>query len=432
MSYFDDIVAPITGPPPAAVAIVRLSGPRSWDIASGVFSRPLVARTAVFGRFSSGDEGLALAFEEGRSFTGERSVELNTHGSRASIERLIADCLALGARMARPGEFTERAFLNGRIDLTQAEGIRDTIEAVTDAQMRQANLLRDGALRTKVDRLRDGILRELATIEAHVDFSEEIGALDRPAMVHRLSAIVDELDSLLETADAGRFLRAGVRIALAGLPNAGKSSLMNALLGRDRAIVTPIAGTTRDYLEESLELAGVLCVLTDTAGLRTAKDTVEEEGIFRARSMIDAADVVWFLYDASSGWTSADQVEFEGIERPKLKIANKIDLQPDATESYSVSAKTGTGIDRLGDWLCRFAMVDRAASEPLVNLRQSPYLKHAATAILSAIETIRHDLPEDLACVQLRSAAEALGSVTGASSDEDMLERIFRDFCIGK
>lgn len=432
---FDTIVAPITGLQPAAVAVVRLSGPDSWSIAARLFDRfpsPPRPREAIYGRFSTGDDGLLLLFADGASFTGEQSAELSIHGSPASIRALVEACLAGGARMARAGEFTERAFLNGRIDLTQAEGIRDTIEAATDAQLRQATFHREGRMAAAVRSIESEVLGVLAAVEASVDFSEEIGDLDVPASIERLSAAIHSLDRLLSTAHAGRMLRQGVRIAIVGRPNAGKSTLLNRLLGHERAIVTDIPGTTRDYVEEVAELGGVKLVLVDTAGLRTSADLVETEGIRRARAMIERADAVWYL---SEGWSTEDQMEWDAIDRPKLALATKADLRPHelpAQPGIAISAAHGEGLELLTEWVRTFAEHGRALAEPLIAPRHEPLLLAARTSLEEVIEGFRFDMPHDLSSVGLRAALESLGTITGQTRSTDMLERIFADFCIGK
>lgn len=427
MSHFDTIVAPITGGGVAAVAIVRLSGPEAWHIASQVFTpwnpQPL---KAVHGRYAHGDDGLALPFEEGHSYTGEQAVELSIHGSPASVRDLVQACRKAGARMAEPGEFTQRAFLHGRIDLTQAEAVRDTIEAKTEAQLRLANLQREGSLRRRISELRDEIMKALAAVEASVDFSEEIGELDRNSTAASLRSVIDSVNALLETAGVARTLRLGLRVAIIGPPNAGKSSLLNAILGTERAIVTEIAGTTRDFVEEQIEIEGYPVVLIDTAGLRDSEDRVEALGIQRSRAIAANADCVWYVYDASIGWTQVD--ETAAGEKATI-VANKADITC-GDKGIPVSAMTGEGIPVLLKSLPLQA--DIAHREIVINPRHSESLNHARAALETAVITLESDRPPDLISVLLQDALAALGEITGETASPDMIARIFGDFCIGK
>ncbi len=429
---FDTIVAPITGNQPAAVAWVRVSGPEAWRIASLVFkawpTEP-VSHRAVFGAYIYGDSGLALPFEEGHSYTGEQSVELSLHGSSVSMRNLVESCIAEGARHAEPGEFTLRAFLNGRLDLTQAEAVRDTVDARTDSQLRAANFNRKGVLRREVSALRESVLTLLARVEASVDFSEEIGDLDRDRMAEGVRAMIDRLDQLLATADAGMIVRNGYRIAIVGPPNAGKSSLLNALLGEARSIVPAIAGTTRDYVEEVLEVAGIPVVLIDTAGLRSTEDLVETIGIERTRTIASNADEVWYLYDAVAGWTAVDDAVIQTIERPVTILANKSDLAP-ATVGTPISALTRAGLDTLLGTLSK--SIHQVESGPLINLRHKPLLEQARIALSDCLKSMAADAPDDLLSVLLTEAASHLGAITGETATPDMIHRIFHDFCIGK
>ncbi len=426
--FFDTIVAPITGPGPAAVAVVRLSGPEAWMVASEVFgSWPLVVepRKATYGHFVHGDDGLVLPFEEGHSFTGEQTVEMSIHGSRASVRGLVDSCLKLGARMAEPGEFTHRAFLNGRIDLTQAEAVRETVDSQTERQLKLANLIRDGALRRRVDAIRDGVVKLLVAVEASTDFSEEIGELDQAATDADLASLIQELERLLQTSTTGWVVRNGLRIAIVGPPNAGKSSLLNALLGADRAIVTAIPGTTRDYVEEMADFDGLPVVLIDTAGLRDSQDEVEALGIQRSRAQAAAADLIWYVYDASIGLFEGDLLGFETA----VRIGNKCDLGRLGNGLF-VSALTREGLDQLvRSTLERF---DSTVDVPLVNVRQRDLLASAREALLSARTTLASNSPDDLLAVDFRDAAESLGEITGETATPDVIERIFHDFCIGK
>lgn len=438
-SPFDTIVAPITGAENAAVAVVRVSGAEAWEVAAKVF-RPWPEapqpRFALYGHFVTGDDGLALPFAEDHSYTGDQTVEFSVHGSRASVQALVEACLQAGARMARPGEFTERAFLNGRLDLTQAEGVRDTVEALTQTQLRQANLLREGALRDQVRVIRAEVEGVLAAVEASVDFSEEIGDLDRPEAVAQLGIAIQELDRLLLTQEAGRILRRGYRIAIVGPPNAGKSSLLNALLGFDRSIVTEVPGTTRDFVEERIDLGGVPCVLTDTAGLRETEDRVETIGVERSRRVAEAADEVWYIVDGTVGLTPEDEFAIEAMERPVVVVWNKADLlQPDRSyrtyKTYSISALTRQNLDLLVDHVK--GKIDSGGAESVwINDRHAPLLQSARQSLEAATKTLSQDLPFDLASVHLQAAIADFGQITGESAGEDVLDAIFRNFCIGK
>ena len=431
--HADTIVAPITAPG-GAVGVVRLSGPMAFKIAQGLFEpwpgEP-VSHRAVYGRFAHGDDGLALPFEEGRSYTGEQSVEMSVHGSQASVGALVTACIAAGARAAEPGEFTLRAFMNGRLDLTQAEGVRDSVTARTDAQLRQANLLREGALRDQVRALRDEAVGILAMVEAATDFSEETGELDRGAAVRLCLSVGSRIDQLLATEHASRVLREGASVAIVGLPNAGKSSLLNALLSADRAIVTDVPGTTRDTVEESLSLGGLLVTLIDTAGLRETSDPVESLGVERSRAATENADLVIYLYDAAVGWQPEDQARFCSLSRPGLVAANKCDLAPRPELGLPVSTKTREGLARLIDSV-QGLLASECDRPGLINSRHARSLREAKGALRRACETLGSPVPDDLAAVDLQGTVRALGEITGETAAPDVIERMFHDFCIGK
>ncbi|MGV3614305.1 MAG: tRNA uridine-5-carboxymethylaminomethyl(34) synthesis GTPase MnmE [Fimbriimonas sp.] len=423
---FDTIVAPITGAPPAAVAWVRLSGPDAWRIAGELFApwpNPVEPRRALYGHWRHGDDGLALPFSSNASYTGEEAVEISLHGSHASLLSAVEACLAAGARMARPGEFTERAFLSGRIDLTQAEAVRETIDALTEAQLAEANRNRDGALRQAVERLRKVALRVRAAVEASVDFSEEIGDLDTEEARRNLVEMATDLGRLLGTAHVGRILRQGLRIAIVGPPNAGKSSLLNALLGTERAIVTPVPGTTRDYVEEAADFGGLPVVLIDTAGLRETDDPVEAIGVQRSKAQAAGADVIWFVYDGSE-----EAPEPPTFGRPVVLVANKADLRPGAV-GIPVSAVNGAGLPELIASVGPF--FDRPPG-PTVSPRVADLLRRAAEEVDSCLAHLQADVPDDLLSVLLSEVATTLGEITGETASPDMVAQIFHDFCVGK
>jgi tRNA modification GTPase len=443
MPHFDPIVAPITGNPPAAVAWVRISGEGAWRIASEVFHpwpADVEPRKAIYGRFANGDDGLALPFPAGHSYTGEECVELSMHGSEASLRSVIEACLAAGARMAEPGEFTQRAFLNGRMDLTQAEAVRELIEAQTEIQLRQATRNRDGALRREIEGIREIVRGRLAAVEASVDFSEEVGSLDRDVTGLLLEDVRSRIERLRVGATVSRIIREGYRVAIVGPPNSGKSSLLNRLLGRNRSIVTPIPGTTRDYIEERADLDGVPVVLIDTAGLRETEDVVEGLGVELSREIALSADEIWFVYDGSVGFTIEDQKELAQFNGRAELLANKCDLYEPSTLRFvsgcgyrspnPISVKTGTNMDILIENLR--SEVLRHAPAIAINERHAAILDEALATLTELEKSLQHDGPDDLLSVLLRDIATSLGRITGQTAEADMIERIFHDFCVGK
>ena len=443
MLFHDLIVASITGPYAAPVAVVRVSGEGAWKLAEEIFSKSVAqANQATFGKLLENgvpfDEGYMTLFEAGRSYTGDESFELSCHGNPAIVKRLINEAIRLGARPARPGEFTERAFLNGRIDLTQAEAVRETIEAKTEAQQKRAMSLRSGELQRKLLDIEFETAKILALAEASVDFSEEIGNLDPENTYAEIERLQSTIQDLLGTANSARIIKDGIRVAIVGRPNVGKSSLLNALLGDNRAIVTNIPGTTRDTIEESLVINGIVFVITDTAGIRESSDQIEKEGIDRSRKAIESADQVWLVYDASIGWSMEDDLLLNTIEKlPTIFVANKCDLitQIDhvqiRVDSILVSALTNEGIPLL----CQHAtdlILQNLTEKTLINTRHIEELQIANESLEHAKKTLSSDLPIDLVCIDLRGALEAIGHILGTTATSDILDRVFRDFCIGK
>jgi tRNA modification GTPase len=423
---FETIAACITALP-GPVAVVRVSGSGAWAAAqavSGYWPDEAQAQHVFHTVYSTQEDGLVTLFAAGHSFTGEESAELSLHGSHPSVVALLESLYERGVKPAEPGEFTQRAFVNGRLDLTQAEAVLDTVNAATQAQAREAHKMRLGVLYRQVSALRDLLVGVLAMVEASTDFGEEVGAVDISLAVARLYEVRDGIDRLLVTRQAGHIIRNGLRIAILGKPNAGKSSLLNALLGRDRAIVTAVPGTTRDTLEEPVDLGGVPCMLIDTAGLRETQDEVEAMGVGRSHDAAASANLVWYVYDAAVGYHGESPAD-------AFLIANKADLNPAPSHGLAVSALTGEGLGALIETISS-RLPEIREHEAVINRRHAPLLDQAQAAVESVVATLRSDVPDDLAAVGLQQAIRLLGEVTGETTPPDVIDRIFHDFCIGK
>jgi tRNA modification GTPase len=446
----ETIVAVATAAGAGGVGIVRLSGPRSLAIAENLCRRRLRPRHAHHVRFDDGngetiDDGIALSFPAPRSFTGEDVVELQAHGSPVVLQQLVARACALGARPARPGEFSERAFLNDRLDLAQAEAIADLIAASDARAARAARRALDGVFSQRVDALAESLSGLRVHVEAAIDFADEsLDTLGGEAVKLRLAQAQADLAQLLVEAERGRKLRDGLHAVIVGPPNAGKSSLLNALSGSDRAIVTDVPGTTRDVLRESMRLDGLELTLVDTAGLREGGDAIEREGMRRARAELQAADLALVVVDARDPAVGLAAVEADIAAVPlRLLIHNKSDLlAPPAGDiddggiggAVRVSAVSGQGLETLHQRLRGLAMgntEEASAGEFSARGRHVEALRRAQAHAEAANGELRHEMLE-LAAEELRLAHEALGEITGKISADDMLGRIFSSFCIGK
>lgn len=416
-----------------AVGIVRLSGPEAKAIATSLFKRPLLPRTAAVGRLKEQDgtvldQAIALYFPAPHSYTGEEVVEFHCHGAPYLLNRVVEACLKAGARLADAGEFTRRAFLNGKLDLTRAEAVGDLLGAMTQGSHRQAIIHLEGRLATRIRQQRDKLLGAVAEIEAAVDFPDDVPEPAFDELLRVVETVRGELQHLLATADEGRIWREGLQVVLVGRPNVGKSSLLNALVGHERAIVTSVPGTTRDTLEEWLSLEGIPVRLVDTAGLRESDDLVEQMGIARARRALEAADVVLWLVEAN-GRGLDDEPPGEAHKR--LLVANKADLGGDVPGAIQVSAKTGEGLDQLK--LALLSRVTGAVPEPdrvTINGRQRQVLLRASAALDRWRQA--EGLPIDVWTVDLKDAIAHLGEVTGEAVHEQVVGEIFSRFCIGK
>jgi len=439
-----------------SVAIVRISGPRAESIGERLFCapgrQPWESHRVLYGHVvdpASGervDEALLLLMRAPRSFTRETVVELHCHGGLVAVRRVLELVLEAGARRAGPGEFSQRAFLNGRLDLTRAEAIGEMITARSRraAQLAMAGI--DGGLQRRLTGLRERLLDQLAELEARVDFEEDLPPLDGAAVVAELTAVRGELLQLVAEARQGELLREGLRVAIVGRPNVGKSSLLNLLSRRDRAIVTDRPGTTRDLLESELVLDGVPLTLLDTAGIRPTQDPVEKLGIERSRQALAAADAVLLLFDLEEGWTRADQELQELVPEgvPLLVVGNKLDRldadgqgpdqgQGQGPAPVAISALTGAGQKELAERL--LALCGGSGLEGLqvaLNARQRELAAAAAEGLSSSLQAADEGLPWDFWTIDLRGAVRSLGEITGEEVSEAVLDRVFARFCIGK
>ena len=449
----DTIAALATPPGRAALGMVRISGKGCGEILPKVFFpnhnhsilpfRPVLGRvTLEEGKYL--DEAILTFFEHPHSYTREDLAEITCHGNPLILEKILERILSSGARLARPGEFTYRAFLNGRIDLVQAEAVRDLISADTLYQAELALYQMDGHLSARFQALKQQMIELISLLEGNIDFSEEqhYSFVNCEGALQHLDRIQDNLENLLGTFERGRLIREGYNVAFVGKPNVGKSSLFNALLGQNRAIVTSVPGTTRDYLQEKLTLGNLLVNLMDTAGIRESGEEVELEGIRRSRQVIDKAQLILFVVDGSRPLESADsELWMETKGKKKLLICNKSDLSGfslfriEDVAGVSVSATGGDGIRELIDNIrkqieeeIRFSSHDSLIS----SLRHRELLKQMTDSIRQARLAIQEGMSEEFSLIDLHEALRQIGEITGEVTIEDIYQQIFSNFCIGK
>ena len=443
-------IATAVAPGQGSVAIVRLSGPGAEAIGQRLFLAPgqqaWESHRVLYGHVvdpASGervDEALLLLMRAPRSFTREDVVEFHCHGGLVAVGRVLELVVAAGARLAGPGEFSQRAFLNGRLDLTRAEALMELVAARSRraAQLAMAGL--DGGLQRRIGALRERLLDQLAELEVRVDFEEDLPPLDAEAVAAELAAVRGALQALVAEARQGEVLRQGLRVAIVGRPNVGKSSLLNQLSRRERAIVTDLPGTTRDLLESELVLEGVPLTLLDTAGIRATSDPVERLGIERSRGALAAADAVLLLFDLAAGWTAEDEALLELVPGgvPLLRVGNKADLVEGATAMEGpadvlISAHTGAGAEELGRLLLRrCGLQELQGIAVALNGRQRELAAEAAASLARSLEAAAAGLPWDFWTIDLRAAAVSLAAITGEEVSEAVLDRVFSRFCIGK
>ncbi len=447
-------IATAVVPQQGSVGIVRVSGTEAMHIARTLFHAPghqaWESHRILYGYIRHPqtqqivDEALMLIMIAPRSYTREDVVEFHCHGGIMAVQQVLQLCLENKARLAQPGEFTLRAFLNGRLDLTQAESIADLVGARSPQATQAALAGLQGKLAHPIRQLRANCLDILAEIEARIDFEEDLAPLDYNTIRSEIEKISAQITKLLATADKGELLRTGLKVAIVGRPNVGKSSLLNAWSQSDRAIVTPLPGTTRDVVESQLVVGGIPVQVLDTAGIRHTEDQVEKIGVERSRRAASAADLVLFTIDATTGWTVADREIYAQVQhRPLILVINKIDIASPEQVQYpseinqvvKTAAAQNEGIEALEAAILetvQAGFVQAADLDLAINQRQAAALTQAKTSLEQVQTTISEDLPLDFWTIDLRGAIQALGEITGEEVTESVLDRIFSKFCIGK
>ncbi len=459
MNHTDTIVAAATAMGSAGIGIIRISGTDAFAVLEKVF-RPKNEKkvmseqpgyTVHYGMAVDGeqvlDEVLVMLMRGPHSYTAEDTAEIDCHGGRLVMQKILEAVLKNGARAAEPGEFTKRAFLNGRMDLSQAEAVMDLIQSKNEMALKSSLAQLKGNVRQEIEKLRAQILYEMAFVEAALDDPEHI-SLDgySEELLEKMRGIAAEVERLLKSSESGRMLKEGIKTVILGKPNAGKSSLLNVLLGEERAIVTEIAGTTRDVLEEQLQLGEVSLQLLDTAGIRSTEDVVEQIGVERARKQAEDADLILYVADSSRVLDESDEEILKLLEGKKaLVLLNKSDLAPVITPQIMrertghpvlvISAKEGAGIQELEEKIRSLFFqgeVDFNDEVLITNLRQKQALMDASKSLSMVIESIENGMPEDFFTIDLKDAYTSLGFIIGEEIGDDLANEIFGKFCMGK
>ena len=459
MKHTDTIAATATAMGSAGIGIIRISGPEAFAVLEKVF-RPKNEKkvmseqpgyTVHYGMAVDGDqvldEVLVMLMRGPHSYTAEDTAEIDCHGGRLVMQKILEAVLKHGARAAEPGEFTKRAFLNGRMDLSQAEAVMDLIQSKNEMALKSSLAQLKGTVRQEIEKLRAQILYEMAFVEAALDDPEHI-SLDgySDELLTKVCKIAAEVEKLLKSSESGRMLKEGIKTVILGKPNAGKSSLLNVLLGEERAIVTEIAGTTRDVLEEQLQLGEVSLQLLDTAGIRSTEDVVEQIGVERARKQAEDADLILYVADSSRALDESDGEILKLLgDKKALVLLNKSDLEPVITPEMMrektghpvlvISAKEGEGIQELEEKIRSLFFqgeVDFNDEVLITNLRQKQALADAANSLTMVIESIENEMPEDFFTIDLKDAYTSLGFIIGEEIGDDLANEIFGKFCMGK
>ncbi|WP_346931030.1 tRNA uridine-5-carboxymethylaminomethyl(34) synthesis GTPase MnmE [Clostridium sp.] len=458
MKDFDTIGAISTSIGEGGIAIVRISGDKAKDVVDKIFQakngksiKDMKSYTMKYGYIIDENNNhideVIVSFMKGpRSFTAEDTIEINCHGGVVATNKVLEQVVKQGVRLAEPGEFTKRAFLNGRIDLSQAEAVIDIINAKTDLSMKSALMQSEGAISKEIQGLRGKLLSTIAHIEATVDYPEDdLEEVTAEMAIKDLEVIKKEIKEFIETAEEGKILREGLSTVIVGKPNVGKSSLLNALTKENRAIVTDIPGTTRDVIEEYINISGIPIKIIDTAGIRETDDVVEKIGVERSRAKINDADLIILILDSSNDLSEEDKEIINHISKKKYMILlNKSDLNSKITQGnleninckniYSISAKTGEGIDKVRSAIKDMFFKGEISTNNIIitNTRHKEALLRAYECVESAIGTLNHTFAIDLASIDIRNAWTFLGEITGDSLEENIIDKIFKDFCLGK
>ena len=457
----EDTIAAISTPiGVGGIGIVRMSGSKSVEIIKNMFrtkdgkalecfkNRYFYYGKIVDSEGKTADEVLVVVMRAPNSYTKEDIAEIHCHGGIVPLRQILRIAIQQGARLAQPGEFTKRAFLNGRIDLAQAEGVMDLICAKTESAAEASIQHMEGILSSRIRNMRKSLIDIMARIEVAIDYPEEdIEELETEKYIENLTFLINDLNRLLSTADTGKLIRQGIKVVIVGKPNVGKSSLLNALLRENRAIVTDIPGTTRDVIEESLDIDGVLVRILDTAGIRKAADIIEDIGINRSRQSIKEADLVLWVMDASGLIDDEDlEIAEEIKDKNKIIVLNKIDKQMAVdlksikeyikdTPVIKTSAILGQGIPDVEKSIHDMVMGGKVWTNDevfITNIRHQEALIRAGEHIRDALSALKNNIPLDLVSIDVREACDALGTITGETVTEDLLDKIFSEFCLGK
>ncbi|MDP4146746.1 MAG: tRNA uridine-5-carboxymethylaminomethyl(34) synthesis GTPase MnmE [Bacillota bacterium] len=459
MKEFDTIAAIATASGEGGISIIRVSGDKSLTIVEKIFRAKngksilnMAPYTMRYGHIIDIDNNdlideVLVSYMMGpRSFTAENTVEINCHGGVFSTKKVLEEVIKAGARIAEPGEFTKRAFLNGRIDLSQAEAVMDIISSKTELSMKAAVYQSEGRISKEIGKIREGLLELIAHIEATVDYPEDdLEEMTSEKVSTSLEKILSQISELAETADEGKILREGINTVIVGKPNVGKSSLLNTLLSEKRAIVTDIPGTTRDVIEEYINIGGVAVKIIDTAGIRETEDVVEKIGVEKSKEKINEADLVILMLDISRALDDEDKEIINYIKDKKyIVLLNKSDLDSKLNRKelnilnskyiFEISAKTGIGIDKLKETIKELFFKGEVKSKDLIitNVRHKEALIRAKENCTSALSALKNTFAIDLASIDIRNAWLCLGEITGDTLEEDLIDKIFKEFCLGK